>query len=319
MTALPPWVDAARTQALAALAAGRLGHALLIAGPAGIGKRALADALAARVLCQQPVDDAPCGTCRSCRLRLAGTNPDLRVVTFELNKDATRLRTEIVIEQVRATSDWLTLTPQLGGAQVVIVDPADAINGASANALLKTLEEPMPNRFLWLLASDPGRLPPTIRSRCQRLDLRLPARVEAVAWLGGEGLAPGLAAEALDAARGNPGLALQWARSGALALRREVEADLDALAGGRMLPSEVAQRWAGEDAAQRVAFAADIVHARAAGLTGPDETRRLSAWFDQANRVRELLRSPVRANLVITELLLDWRERMQSTTRSSHA
>ena len=316
MTDLPPWIVVAEAQARAALAAGRLGHALLVTGPAGIGKRALVDALAARVLCQQPVDDAPCGTCRGCRLRLAGTHPDLRVVTFELNKEGTRLRTEIVIEQIRRTSELLALTPQLGGAQVVIVDPADAINGAAANALLKTLEEPMPNRFLWLLAADPGRLPATIRSRCQRLDLRLPPRIEALAWLDGQGLARETAAEALDAARGNPGLALQWARSGNLALRREVETDLDALARGRALPSEVAQRWAGEDAVQRVAFAADLVHARAAGLTGPDETRRLSAWFDHANRVRELLRSTVRANLVITELLLDWRERMHQNTRS---
>ena len=72
-----------------------------------------------------------------------------------MNKEDTRLRTEVVIDQIRALSGSLSLTPQFGGAQVVIVDPADAVNAAACNALLKTLEEPQPGRYLWLVSADP--------------------------------------------------------------------------------------------------------------------------------------------------------------------
>ena len=97
-------------------------------------------------------------------------------MSFIPTKDGARLRTEIVIEQIRQLSEQLSLTPQYGGAQVVIIDPADAVNHAACNALLKTLEEPVPGRFLWLVSANPARLPATIRSRCQRLEFRLPPR-----------------------------------------------------------------------------------------------------------------------------------------------
>ena len=99
----------------------------------------------------------------------------------------------------------MALTPQYGVAQVVIVDPADAINRSAANALLKTLEEPQPGRYLWLISSDPARLPQTIRSRCQRLEFKLPPQHEALAWLQQQGHSEASAREALDAARGHPG------------------------------------------------------------------------------------------------------------------
>ena len=87
-------------------------------------------------------------------------------MSFIPTKDGTRLRSEIVIEQIRELSQKLSLTPQYGRAQVAIVDPADAVNTAACNALLKTLEEPQPGRHLWLVAANPARLPATIRSRC---------------------------------------------------------------------------------------------------------------------------------------------------------
>jgi DNA polymerase-3 subunit delta' len=301
---LAPWQQRVYEHSRDVFDSGRLGHALLICGPQHLGKRAIAERLAWHALGAEP------GT-RAAQLLSAGTHPDYRVVSFVPNKEGTRLRTEIVIEQIREISERFSLTPQYGGAQVTIIDPADAINHAACNALLKTLEEPQPGRFLWLISADPARLPATIRSRCQRLELRLPPRAEALAWLLSQGHAENLAVEALDAARGHPGLADAWLRDGGLALRRAVAADLAKLARGDAAAIETAQRWsADEDAATRLRLAADLALAEAGGLTGnltdPARMRKLALWFDAANRTRALLRTTVRADLAIAALLLEW-------------
>ena len=300
--ALAPWQQRAYDQAAATLAEGRLGHALLVCGPPQLGQRSVAERLAAHLLgAHEP---------RAAHLLEAGTHPDFHLVTLLPNREGTKLRTEIVIEQIRELSEKLSLTPQYGGAQVAIVDPADAINVAAANALLKTLEEPRPGRYLWLLASNPARLPATIRSRCQRLEFRLPPRGEALAWLHAQGHPDQAATEALDAARGHPGLADAWLRDGGLALRRDVAGDLAKLARGELAPIETAQRWvADEDAALRLRHAADLALAEAAGLTDPARIAKLARWFDAANRTRDLLRTTVRADLAVAELLLAWRGR----------
>jgi DNA polymerase-3 subunit delta' len=304
-----PWQQRVYDGAVAALGADRLAHGLLFCGPAKLGKRAVAERLAQRLLCQQPVTGGePCGSCRSCHLLAAGTHPDYHFVSFIPNKEGTRLRTEIVIEQIRQLSEQLTLTPQYGGAQVVILDPAEAINHAACNALLKTLEEPVPGRYLWLVSAHPTRLPATIRSRCQRYEFKLPQHDEALAWLRARGHAEAAAREALDAARGHPGLAHEWLENDGLKLRRDVGNDLARLQRGEAGVVETAQRWvADEQAGSRLRHAADLALAEAAGLTDPVRTRSLAAWFDQANRTRDLLRTTVRADLAVTELLLAWR------------
>ena len=302
-----PWQRRVHDHAAAALDAGRLGHAQLFCGPAHMGKHAVALQLARRLMCTQPVAGAPCGHCRGCELMAAGSHPDFMDISFVPTKDGTKLRTEIIIEQIRTLSEQLGLTPQFGGAQVAIIDPADAINHAASNALLKTLEEPVPGRYLWLVSARPEKLSATIRSRCQRLEFRLPPREEARTWLQAQGHAPGTADEALEAARGHPGQADAWLRDGGIALRREVAADLAKLARGELGAVEAAQRWtADDDAAVRLRHAADLAVAEAANLTAPLRIRKLAAWFDAANRTRELLRTTVRADLAVTELLLAW-------------
>ena len=310
MTAFAPWQQRAYEHACAALDAGRLGHGLLICGPAGLGQRAVAERLAARLLCRdRDAAGEPCGRCRGCQLFAAGTHPDYRLLSFVPTKDGSKLRTEIVIEQVRELSERMALTPQYGGAQVVVLDPADAINHAACNALLKTLEEPQPGRYLWLVSANPARLPATIRSRCQRLELRLPAHDEALAWLRGQGHAESAATEALAAAHGHPGLADEWLRGDGMALRRQVAADLDKLERGDAGAVATAQAWvADEYAGLRRRHAADLALSLARrGLTDPARARTLAAWFDSANRARDLLRTTVRADLVVAELLLAWR------------
>ncbi|HSX65008.1 MAG TPA: DNA polymerase III subunit delta' [Pseudoxanthomonas sp.] len=312
-----PWQQRAYDHAVAALDAGRLGHGLLICGPSGLGKRAVALRLAHHVLNggQPPTSE------RTAQLIAAGTHPDFQLISFVPNKTGDKLRTEIVIEQIRDVSQKLSLTPQYGVAQVVLIDPADAINRSACNALLKTLEEPAPGRYLWLISAQPQRLPATIRSRCQRLEFRLPAQDEALAWLRQQGHAADDAAEALAAARGHPGLADEWLREDGLALRKAVASDLIKLERGELGVIETAQRWSDELADARLRHAADWVLTQAAanGLTDAARLNKLAAWFDAANRTRDLLRTTVRGDLALIDLLLSWagsdRPRSASATR----
>ena len=326
-TAFAPWQQRAYAQAVEALAAGRLAHGLLFSGPAGLGQREVAEKLAQRVLCLSPRGDEACGSCRSCTLyqsrsqsdpveiRPDGSlalphgrpgHPDALFVGFAMNEKTGKPRQELSIEQIRTLSSQLALTSQYGEARVALIDPADGLNTAASNALLKTLEEPQPGRYPWLIAADPTRLSATIRSRCQKLEFRLPPREEALAWLRASGHSKS-AEEALDAARGHPGLAAQWLADGSLDLRRGVMEDLRALSQGRASATATAQRWnADESLALRLRFAADLALEAAGRLTDPTRTRRLATWFAAANRSRDLLRTTVRADLVVVDLLLQW-------------
>jgi DNA polymerase III subunit delta' len=303
----PAWQALSRT-----LFAGRLGHALLVTGPPLLGKRALAEALAARLLCTaEPSQPDACGQCRACRLLAAGSHPDRRVVGL-LERDDGRLKSEIGVDQMRELSAWFALTPQLGRAQVALIEPADLLNRAAANALLKTLEEPLPERFLVLVAARPHRLPATVRSRCQRIELAIPAAAEARDAVLAGGAAPALAEEALAAADGHPGLALRYLADGSLALRREVRDDLVALADGRARAALVAPRWVQDRLELRLRLAAECVREFArkrAGAGGPQaraDLPSLAAWFDRANQLREQLSAPLRHDLLLADLLVEW-------------
>ncbi|MBJ6979574.1 MULTISPECIES: DNA polymerase III subunit delta' [unclassified Luteimonas] len=337
---LAPWQQRMHDHAAAAIDGGRMGHALLFCGPPMLGKRLVAERLAQRVLCLSTDPAArPCGQCRACVLyhsrsqkdpveqRPDGSpshpwghpgHPDAIFVghAWRMTPSPPRQLTVVPVDQVRELSTRLSTTPQYGSAKVAIIDPADDMNDAAANALLKTLEEPVPGRYLWLLSANPARLPATIRSRCQRLEFRLPPADEAVAWLRGQGHADAPAAEALAAARGHPGLADAWLRDGGMALRREVAGDMARLAAHTASPLEVAKAWSGdEQALQRLRHAADVARDAAAGLTDPMRIRKLATWFDSANRTRELLRSTIRADLALVDLLLAWRDAAGDTTR----
>jgi DNA polymerase-3 subunit delta' len=293
---------------------GAMPHALLLGGPAGLGKRVFAANLAALLLCEKPVDMA-CGTCRSCLLVAAGSHPDRVEINLELRDDGKTLRSEIVVEQIRVLSKRLSMTAQFGGHQVALIDPADLMNNAAANALLKTLEEPGPGTVMLLISDQSTRLPATIRSRCQRVDFVLPNAAEAVGWLKRQGVDG--AAQALEAAAGNPGLALELARGGGLALRTEVASDLANLWTRKAAPAEVANRWAKSEAERRTWFAAQLAQAETAAqsrqsrgplaLTAISDFNKLAQWFREAGRVREQLRTPVRSELLLLELLLAWR------------
>ncbi|MGH8040483.1 MAG: DNA polymerase III subunit delta' [Rudaea sp.] len=302
---LAPWHADSWQRLLARRAQGRLPHALLLCGPAGLGKRVFADAFAAALLCEH-ADEAPCGQCRACRLVHAGSHPDKVRISFDLRDDG-KLRTEIIVDQMRALSARLAMTAQFGGLQIALIDPADAMNANAANALLKTLEEPTPATVIVLLADRPARLPATIRSRCQRIDFSLPPEEQALAWLRAQEIDARTATAALAAAGGNPGMALELARSGGLALRAEVDDDLRALAAGKAAASAIANRWSKSEPEQRLWFAALLVERAAAdtalALTARADLPKLAAGFDRINRAREHLRGPLRPELVILDAL----------------
>jgi DNA polymerase-3 subunit delta' len=165
--------ETAEATLLEAMRAGRLHHAWLITGPDGVGKATLAFRFARFLLSGQPPADslylAP--THPTFRRVAAGSHADLNVTELAYDPQRRRMRTQIAVEDVRKINAFMALTPAEGGWRVAIVDGAEDLNQNSANALLKILEEPPRRAMLLLVCSAPGRLLPTIRSRCRRLRL----------------------------------------------------------------------------------------------------------------------------------------------------
>lgn len=171
-----PWLSEHWSFFLKRLHQDRLAHALMIEGPAGSGKNALAVAMVAKLLCSEDQAEA-CGQCRSCKLLAGGAHPD----RFELHPEEGS--EYIRVDQVRGLIGSLDLTTSVSRRKVAYIHPADAMNIAAANALLKSLEEPTGDAVMILVSSDPGSLPVTIRSRCQTIVVNQPDKNLAENWL----------------------------------------------------------------------------------------------------------------------------------------
>lgn len=174
-----PWHEQQWKRLADARVAGRLPHAVLLSGPQGIGKSDFARRLSHALVCPTPDETGDaCGQCAACRLSAAGSHPDQQWVAPE---EPGKM---IKIDAVRELSAKSVLSAQDGGFRVIVIDPADAMNRAAANGLLKTLEEPSSRTVLVLVSSQIDRLPATIRSRCQVVAFPMPDIQQARAWLG---------------------------------------------------------------------------------------------------------------------------------------
>lgn len=302
-----PWLkqDWARLQEWRA----KLPHALLFIGPKGIGKLALARHFAADLLCTTQGAHA-CGLCHRCHLFNAGNHPDLMLI--EPEKDL------IKIDLIRNLTESLTQTAQQGGMRVVILSKAHQMNKPAANALLKTLEEPGPNILFLLLTDEPSLLFPTIRSRCQALQIRVD-RAAAKQWLNEEG--SDAAIPLLPFTQYAPLMALEWARSNYLAQIMQMGEDLLGLSNLDTHPLQVAANWQQEPLSQVVFNWQSLVFALVQHKLGwpsliPALTQlathhsllRLMKFYDRLLGLQRHLKTHLNPNpqLALEELLVTW-------------
>ncbi|WP_051304578.1 DNA polymerase III subunit delta' [Chitinilyticum litopenaei] len=307
MSALYPWQSHDWQTLLRDRA--RLPHALLLTGPAGIGKQRFAERLAQLLLCEAPQQNEPCGECEGCRWFLAGNHPDYRLLTpaeAEEDEDGKTRRKQPVIpvDAIRELEDFVNLTSHRRGLRVTIVTPAEAMNVAAANAFLKTLEEPPSGAVFILVAHHWRRLLPTIRSRCRQFPLAMPDARAASAWLEGQGVVnPQLH---LAHTGGAPLAALEDAGASWLAQRTELlghlanPAALDVIGVAQTLDKQKLDAALVIDWLQK--WGHDIV---SLGLSG--KVRYYPDWRD------DLQRLSVRATA-----LLDWQKTLLDARKLAH-
>lgn len=256
MSAPLPWQTTQWDAVSGARAAGRLHHALLAAGPPGIGKAAFLAALTAWLLCETPRGEEPCGECRGCRQHAAGSHPDCVVLSPDYQNrpvlgpypgqrcqyDPPRKKPSSIInvEQVRELGERLHASAHYSGYKLAVLLPADALNMAAANALLKLLEEPPDNTLFLLLSQRLAHLPATVRSRCQMLRFSTPPQAQARAVLSRIGPDADLA---LDLAGGAPLRAQTLLAQDIGAVWKAVCTGLGALLGGNADPLRLTRDW----------------------------------------------------------------------------
>lgn len=325
---------------------GRLPHALLFIGPGGLGKRELAETLAARLLCDTPrADGFACGQCAACQWRLSGNHPDFyRVVPAadaekaenadkgesagEAGEGGKAKSAQIVIEQIRDLQAAMAVTGHHSARRVAIVDPAEAMNVFTANALLKLLEEPPEGCSFLLVSSSPRRLLPTLRSRCQQWAVSRPPAEQLAQWRAQAGEAAG---DLLAVVGGMPLAATRLGEAGGAALLarfvREVgqlpEADPLRLAGQweAWLKSKEAiaagfgivqlidwmQRWVADLAALRLGGRLRFFPAQEGvlgALSARTNVAAMTNCYNEFAQIRRVAQHPLNMRLVLEDMLL---------------
>jgi DNA polymerase-3 subunit delta' len=325
MTTLFPW-HAAQWQYLHdRKRLDQLPHALLLAGPVGVGKLAFAKQFAHALLCEMPqADHTACGRCRACIQIAADTHPDFALITPEEDSKA------IKVDQIRQLIETISLASHHGGHRVTLVFPAEAMNTAAANSLLKTLEEPPAQNVMLLISHQPAVLPATIRSRCQRLDMPLPAPQQAIAWLQQQPSTAATPTEAalsaaLRQAYGAPLLALEWLNSDCAQGHDQAFLEFVHIAQNATSPLTVAQRWLKADQGMPIqwlySWLGDLIRLKsspAASLINQDQQPVLHKLAQQVDlldlfailaRVTEALRgqgTALNQQLIYETILMRW-------------
>lgn len=223
---VPPWIVAQTQQVLT-----QRGHAWLLQGASGLGQYALALSLARAWLCEQPTGQGACGHCVSCHAIDVRTHADLRVLMPEMQMMALRWplgeraqseieekkrkpSKEIRIDSMREAVEFSQHTSARGRGKALLIFPAEQMNAITANALLKTLEEPPGDTKFVLATESAHQLLPTIRSRCIVHTMQWPQAETARAWLQSQGMSLNDAEHYLRAAGGRPDDALQMRNAG---------------------------------------------------------------------------------------------------------
>jgi DNA polymerase-3 subunit delta' len=267
----------------AAAASGRMHHAWMIEGPSGIGKARFALRCAAWLLGARGPQDSPFEATADDPVMsrcLSGGHPDLRILTRELN-DKGKLKQDITVEQIRAFNEFFTYRPALGGWRVGIVDSLDELNRNSANAILKTLEEP-PNAAIMLLINHGSRpVLPTIRSRCRTLRLSPLTDVD----MGNVLKMQGFEGDISEIQHGRPGLAIERASescriatNAARTLMKSMPRPNDALVTRAI-------QTAGADATAFSAFRDEVLSQLAASATQSPHKSRV--WLNSAKLIAQ--------------------------------
>ncbi|MEX2475488.1 DNA polymerase III subunit delta' [Marinobacter sp.] len=335
-----PWLDEAWNSLQQRIGEGRLPHALLINGERGVGKRAFAESVAALLMCDHPGGNngeplARCGHCKQCQLVEAGTHPDIRLYSPEKSR-------MIKVDQIRALSTFAVSSPQVGRRKVAIIDRADQLNINSANALLKTLEEPSSDTVLILLQESGRPVLPTIRSRCQSMVIAVPQEEVAARWLSLEILqldekdrpTAEQAAKALAMAANAPRLALDYLNGDFLALRDQALEGFRQFMKGKLTVGEAAkpfkalgleaalwlfERWAADLA--RIAAGGQPRDADAADMLGylasSNPPWRAHQLLEQIHEARSATVYNVNPELEATRLLMAWQTLMPRRKRAS--
>ena len=315
-----PWTSEQWTQLQRRHQEGRLPHALLLAGPQGLGKGQFARDLAQSLLCEQPAADGmPCQTCRACAKFVVATHPDMFVVEPEEAGKA------IKVDQIRDLISQFALSTHQGGYRIAIVQPANQMNPAAANSLLKTLEEPPPDSLILLISASPSLLPATILSRCQRLDFVPPAHDLALAWLETQLAIPADHAEALLAlAYDAPLSALALAQDTVLAARQGLFRSFVAIAEGQSplaqldpwlklahpTPINWLSSWINDLIRLKSCHTAVLrnrdLGAGLQNLAQQVDLQGLFEFLDELNTILRMQRSPLNTQMLMEGVLLQW-------------
>jgi DNA polymerase-3 subunit delta' len=300
----------------------RVPQALLITGNKGLGKQHLANQYAYSLLCAKPqANGFACGHCHSCLLVNAETHPDF----MQIQPD--EAKTSITIDQIRSLVTKLTLKPQFEMYRIVIVNPADKMNNAAANAFLKCLEEPTERTIIILITDKPAQLPATIVSRCQKLAVARPAKEIVCTWLKQQAVRddPELL---FGLAQGSPLLALHYANEGALTLRNDCFKAWVDIAKQRNHPVIVAENWHKLPETTLIfwitSWIIDLIkccyHLKADSLYNPDlkeslqelsqqlELKGLYKLYDLLLKCRHLLDTQINKHIMFEEILIKWFE-----------
>lgn len=299
----------------------RMPHALLLEGPAGLGKRHFAECLARALLCTSPQKEGyACGRCRSCQLALADSHPD------RLHVEPEAPGKQIVVDQIRAVGEFQVLTRTHAPHKVITIAAAESMNANAANSLLKNLEEPAAGTILLLIAERSAQLPATIRSRCQRISFTIPPRETVRAWLAQQLPDPAQADLLLALSQGAPLRALALAEGDALGQRAAVFGQWVDIAKGQRSPLGVALDYLKRDLGQVLhwclGWTADLIRLHAAGaaaeLQNPDlraplqdlvkrlDLPQLLEFHDRVRSALRLAPTSVNDQLLVEDLLIAW-------------